>query len=517
MKPLGLLAVSLWLFAFPAAAESVAIELSPQGLLTLELKARDQARAGSLGAVLAHSLGCTLADVSQSLQGSQWIFRARCPGVFHRSGQVVEGQLKFGAFRQALIKSSADVIDIDIGIPDAPYYRAALPHGWDRSCRDGVVHRTATIEPRELPTRAVHVAAGYRTAELVMIFAPLPLVLLLALIMMVVLNRRAAAGGWFDYLHAVAWGLTGIYLLWAAMWAGISGAFWGDLDVWALYSVWNGGSAINGKFFAAVTYLAPPLLVTLLCRVWTPKVFARRGLLDTMKVVLFPSLALIVPASWCIGALAGLVSGEWIHVFARLAAAVMAGVLFRAAARTGRADGVSALQTGELSDRLHALAGRCGIALGEIHIVPARVAALAEPIEVEHARIAISDYALETMTPAEIEAEVARRWSLPLRRFGDLRRVLVFFASLLVGMALSLLAMFGLGIAQLVLHLHASAILARLSLAIAIGCAAVIGLLANRWLARRAHRHGDALCSGTEPVAGRAAAAQAAAASGVAQ
>ncbi|HTP36585.1 MAG TPA: hypothetical protein VMJ75_30625, partial [Candidatus Acidoferrales bacterium] len=138
-------------------------------------------------------------------------------------------------------------------------------------------------------------------------------------------------------------------------------------------------------------------------------------------------------------------------------------------------------------------------------------------IEVEHARIAISDHALETMTPAEIEAEVARRWSLPLRRYSDLRRVLVFFASLLVGMALSLLATFGLGVAQLVLHLHASPILTRLSLAIAVGCAAVIGLLASRWLARRAHRRGDALCSGAEPEAGRAAAAQAAAASGVAQ
>src|SRR5262249_1551484 len=159
-----------------------------------------------------------------------------------RHDQVVEGQLKFASFRQALLKAKTDEITVDIGAPDAPYRRDTLPHSWDRYCQNGVVHHTATVEPKELPSRAIRLAMGYRTAELALILSPLPLTLLLALAMLIRLYRAAASAQAMDaralgmaYARAVARGLTALYLLWAAVWAAIAGGFGSEEDVWALF------------------------------------------------------------------------------------------------------------------------------------------------------------------------------------------------------------------------------------------------------------------------------------------
>lgn len=99
VRVVGLLVL---LSAVPAVAESVSVELTPQAMLSLRLTAADRAMAESLGAALGRSLHCGLSDVATSPSGGQWVFRARCAGVFQRRGQVIAGQLRLAGFRQAL-------------------------------------------------------------------------------------------------------------------------------------------------------------------------------------------------------------------------------------------------------------------------------------------------------------------------------------------------------------------------------------------------------------------------------
>ena len=520
LRAVGLLVL---LSAVPAVAESVSVELTPQGMLALRLTAAGRAMSESLGAALARSLGCTLSDVAESSVGGQWVFRARCSGVFRRRGQMLEGQLKFAGFKQALRKASIDEIEIDVGVPNAPYFRGAFPRAWDKICRNGVVHRTGVVEPRELPARAIHVALGYRSADLVLIFGPLPYSLLLTVLLLVRLNGSAKKARqmdpralWFSYRRSVAWGMTGLFLLWAAMWAAISGAFAGDTDLWALYSVWNGGPAVSGRMLATFFYLCPALLMAVLCVWGTPKAFAglrdpRRRFPDTMKMFLLPALALIVPACWTIGAFAALSSGDLTHVFSSICIAVASGMFLRFALRHGRAQRASTLESGEVYDRLRALAVRCGVALSEIQVVPIRAAAMAEPMEVEGGRIALTELAVERLDPAEIEAEVARRWSLPLRSYTGIRQVLLFFFALCAGMALSLVVVFVLTAVQLLLRIHAQAALARLSLPMAAAWAVIVGRWIHGWLVGRADRRAAVLVGSAEVVtraAGKVAAMQ---------
>src|SRR5215471_9747911 len=491
--------IGVWLLLWSTSvpAQSVSIDLTPRADLTLKLTADDQATASSLGAALAKSLGCKLSDVQEQARGGQGEFRAQCSGVFQRRGQVVDGQLKLAGFRQALIKAKIDDVEMDIGVPNAPYQRGAFPKSWERICHNGVIHHTATVEPRELPARTIHVATGYRTAELAMIFAPLPFTLFLALILVAWLNRAASKAGQMDprtlrlcYTRGVSWGLTGLFLFWVALWAGISGALAGDTDVWALFSVWNGGSILAGKLASVFFYICPTLLVAALSVWWKPKAVAHLR-------VLVPSLARIVPAYWTIAAFQSLGSFALLHVFSRLSIVVLCAMLFGFMSRRVRAEHATVLASGEALDRLGALAERCGLTLNEIHVIPVRTGVISEPMDVQYSSVQISDLALETLAPAELEAAVARRWSLPLRRYPDLRLVPLFLLSLLIGMVLSLATLgvinIPLAALQLLLKWHTPIASMNLLLPTAIFFALPIARWLHRWMVRRADRRASVL------------------------
>src|ERR1022692_3288537 len=331
------------LSAVPAVAESVTIELTPQGTVWLWLHAADRAMAETLGTALGRSLGCTLSDVTENPSGGEWVFRSSCPGLFQRRGQVLEGQLKLGAFREALTKASIRQIRIDVIVPDAPYSRAAFPAGWNRTSRRGLVYHTAIVEPRQLPARAIHLAMGYRTSDLVLIFGPLPYSLLLTVLLLMRLNGAAKKARqmdpralWFAYRRALAWGMTAIFLVGAALWAAMSGALGGDTELWIAYCMWHGVGGQYGMPLAPLFYSCPVLLMTVLSVWWTPRVFAalnypRRRLRDTVKMYLLPGLGLIVPAYWTIAAAGALANRDFWHASLWSALAASMGVCFRLA------------------------------------------------------------------------------------------------------------------------------------------------------------------------------------------
>jgi hypothetical protein len=130
-------------------------------------------------------------------------------------------------------------------------------------------------------------------------------------------------------------------------------------------------------------------------------------------------------------------------------------------------------------------------------VAPISAAVMIDPVEVLVWRIALSELALETMEPEEIEAEVARRWSLPLHGYLYLRPVLVFFVALSIGMALSMAIVFGMGLLRLPIP---RIVLTRLSLLMAIGWAAIMAWWIHGWLVRFADRRAAVLVGSPELV-----------------
>ena len=493
----------VWLLVFTSAAlaQSGGIVITPQGQLTLGLTAGDEATASKLGAALGKSLGCALSNVETRGSDVHFTYRAACSGVFARRGDVVEGQLKLAGFRQALIKAKVDEIALSIAMPCAPYVRAALPASWDYTCRSGWIYRTASLEPHELPTRPVRVAAGYRRLELATMFGPLPAVVLLAIALLAYLNRAAARGRhadpralWFAYVRAWSLGLTGLYLFWVAWWAGITGSLANHMEVWALYSVFNGGSVVGGRLAALGLYTLAILFVGVLSTVWSPAVF--RGL-HRWKPLLLAPLGLILPAAWMLNALAVLQTGRLGAFAVRVLSASGSALLVGIALRSGRKSRAEKLTSGTVAVRVSGLARRAGAELREIRVVPIAAGLIVEPLEAEEGRVALSDYVIETLDGAEIEAAVARRWSLPFASYTTVRDVLAMLGALLggavVGFAAALAINIPIGALLLALRIHSSIPTMNLALPLTIGCAAVLHRLLERGLHRRAGRRAAAL------------------------
>jgi hypothetical protein len=488
VRMIGVLAL-LW--AAPATAESVSIRISPNGAISLELSAANQKAASSLGAELAGSLGCRLSGATILPVRQHWIFRGQCLDVLQRHGQVLTGELKLASFRRAVIGSARGEIEVSVDTDCTPYALDTFPSSWDHECNNGVIHRSAILDPEELPEKPLRIAIGYRAAELAMIFGPWVASLLLAIAWMVYLDRcvrrsarRDAPELYFCYLRAVAYGFTGLFLLRAMASGAITRTFDGEGEMWALFSAWQGGSILAGRMLSFLLTVMPALLAAALGSWWMPQTFGGRRyrVLDDLKVLFLPAMAWMVAADWTIGAFAALAGFQLGHVVSRLWIAVVCAVLIRFVLRNGREQGTARLTSGEVSDRLQALAGRCGATLKDVQVAPLGAGALSRPIDAEGGSVVISEYVLKTWEPAEIEAEVARHWSMPLRKYPEVRRVLLFFGALCAGIVPGLLIA---GISGL--FSPGGAI--RIIFPATIACSIVIGLWLNGKLHRRAGRH----------------------------
>jgi hypothetical protein len=461
----------------------VAIELTPNGPLTVEVTAGDRAASATLGRALAQSLGCILSGIAEKADGGQWSFEGTCTGTFLRRGDMLDGTLKFAPFRAALRALHIPSVAIDVGTPNPPYRNIGFSRNWERTLEDGVVHYTRTVTPSQLPA-TVKLTLGYREREDTLIFAPVGFAVLAGLALIAGLNWAAArAAGmdpralWFSYLRCVMWGLAGIFLVWAAMWAGIAKAFGGDLDLWALYAAWHGWPAVAGKAVATLLYCLPAILVTLLSLYWRPAAFAPMELRAAARVILLPAYTWILPAYWAIAAFGALITGEPVEALHRIVLAAAGGMLLRWLVFRGRSGWGTVLDSGEVWERLCARAGKAGIGLTEVHVLAAADAWMATPVDVWQGRVALSDYAMEAMPAEEIEAAVARQWSMPLRRLGELRGVLLLFG--------------GLAMALVVTHpLHIRSVIAA---PLVVGMAAAAAWGVEWWLGRRAGAGAPAL------------------------
>ena len=140
VRAVGLLVL---LSAVPAVAESVTIELTPQGTVWLWLHAADRAMAESLGTALGRSLGCTLSDVTESPSGGEWVFHAH----WHHIAEVRKLYRTLLAWKNGVALSAVNTEQPEWGLP-------ALPGG------------TGTPYPNQLPMMAAMIAVGAIGASL---------------------------------------------------------------------------------------------------------------------------------------------------------------------------------------------------------------------------------------------------------------------------------------------------------------------------------------------------------------
>jgi len=471
-----------------AADPRLAIQILPQGSVTIEARASDPASGSLLGRTLAASLGCALVDVRESEA-----FQATCDGIFQRQGQILEGSLDFGALRGL----SASSLDVDVAFACGPYLRDSFPRSWKTTCHAGVIHRSFHGSPERLPQVPVHLALGYRQSDLAFIFLPFPLAILLSAAVIVWLSLCASRARpqdgrvlWFPFIRSVAWALTGVAIAWAAYWGTLASLFNADIDALALLSEWNsaGKNAIlAGKVAAVVLEIAPLLIAGTVLALQPPAILRpvrapgwRIG--NSLRITILPALTVIVPAWWALDAFNASLSGSVIHIFTAGWLAFISSLVLRWLMRVGRGPHAAPLNSGEVLERLRAAALKAGVTLQEVQVLPAGRGLMADPFEVEQNRVVLSDYLVEKLEPAEIEAAVTRQWCVPMRRYPDVPRVLSMFVCLWAGLIIGLLLQALVNMPLLLFRLPT--IPTRLGLPVTLASA----VLAGCWLSTRIER-----------------------------
>ncbi len=252
---------------------------------------------------------------------------------------------------------------------------------------------------------------------------------LLAPLALILWLRRAAlragaddvAGAWFGYMRHVGWIVTATWIGWMCL--ALSGGVVARLAM-RLYPY--GPPLMNLGLLGLV--LVPPALVSLAAAVFSHPVGTRlRGTENTLRETL--NLALLQMASQ-IGPLAllvvvpGALMAGRIHlaVGALLGGLTLAVILLQARARVS---GISpeAVSSGELRDRLFALARAAGVHIRQLYVLPMRRSRIANAFAVRGGMVMLTDHLLEHLSRREVDAVMAHEIT-HLRRGHPLRLAL---------------------------------------------------------------------------------------------
>jgi Zn-dependent protease with chaperone function len=253
---------------------------------------------------------------------------------------------------------------------------------------------------------------GYRASSLIRIGAVLALVLLFPIPLTLWLGRQAMQAPEeaketisFAYLRYQTWGLMGGLILW---WAAIDvlGA-----DQVVSFLIGNAVDASTGLSFIVPWFglWTPPLLVYVFANSLSGPIHRLRGSERTQGEIVRQSLwtggTLIIPLFFlCAGiALFAYSPRASMLCFMGWAMAVVVGKR-----GTSRASGIEphALTTGELRDRVFALAQKAHVKLNQLYVVPTQRIRMANAFAHPKQNVLLTDYLLRNLSKREVDAVV---------------------------------------------------------------------------------------------------------------
>lgn len=252
---------------------------------------------------------------------------------------------------------------------------------------------------------------------------------LLAPLALILWLRRAAlragldevANAWFGYMRNVSWVVTATWIGWLCL--VLSGGVLARLAM-RMYSL---GLPLMSLGLLGLV-LVPPALVSLAATVFSHPVGTRlRGtentLRETLTLAILQLASQIVPLAFLALVPAALVVGHVpLAVAALLAGLTLAVVLLQA---TQRLSGISpeAVSSGDLRDRLFALARTAGVQIRQLYVLPMSRSRIANAFAVRGGMVMLTDHLLEHLSRREVDAVMAHEIT-HLRRGHPLRLAL---------------------------------------------------------------------------------------------
>jgi Zn-dependent protease with chaperone function len=360
----------------------------------------------------------------QVTQMQQRQLQANCNAIAARDG-VLQADFDYSAVIAELRRMGVDELDLSIELP-ATQFREYTPTRLPREPMQAANAVRYQIPIAENAAPAVfHLAYGFRRADLYRSLLILAGFLVLPIVATLWMRRVAlaaaqvdAAAAWFGFFRTLNWMVIIVMLLW--MTSGF-GARQGLQDWIAGFGLSSWGAAPLDVAVMA----GPAFLIYFVCIALSYPVHARlKGTQWTQGE--FLSRQAITIGARALPLMLGLSALEMMKDRLEMAVAML--ILTIALLQVLQIlkhrvvkELPQTLTTGELRDRVFALAGRIGVAVSQIMIVPARKGQVANAYAAKNKVVMFTDYLLEHLSKREVDGVAAHelahlRYKHPLKR-----------------------------------------------------------------------------------------------------
>jgi len=356
-----------------------------------------------------------------------------CTAVLARYEGMLEGNMDYGPFAAQLAQEGLDKLDLLVTLPHTEYQEytttgLSYPFG----------HRAPLLRyeialPERSPSHVLHLAYGFRRSDVNRAFGILAAFLLLPLAITLWMRGRALAAGRadpvmarFQFFRTLNFLLTGAMLLWITSGLGSRQV----LRDWIEQPSLPGWETVAADVLLLV---APAFLVYFLCIAISHPVYeqVRTGGWNLREYL---AHQLVVMGAWIVPLMLALAAIEVMHEHVEVAVSLlvfglaMLQLLLQWKLRVTKAY-PQPVTTGELRDRILAQAGRMGVAVNKIIVMPAGKGQIANAYASKNKTIIFTDYLLEHLTRREVDATTAHELA-HLRHKHPAKRGAAFMAAI---------------------------------------------------------------------------------------
>jgi Zn-dependent protease with chaperone function len=334
-----------------------------------------------------------------------------CTAVLARNQAVLEGDFDYGPFEAELVRARVQQLELFVLLPRTEYQdytKTGLSHQFGRG--DSFLKYDIPLDGNSR-SQVLHLAYGFRRSDVERAFCILAGFLLVPLGFTLWLRRRALAAGLTDpiasrfrFFRTLNFLLTGSMLLWITSGLGSRQILRDWIDQLKI----PGWEAVAADLLILV---GPSFVVYFFCIAASYPVYAqvrsggwnRREYLVHQLAVLG---AWVVPLMLALAAMEILREHIEVAISLLIFGVVMLQVLLQLKLRVTRSY-PQAVTTGELRDRILALAARMGVKVSRIFVLPAGKGQIANAYAAKNKTVIFTDYLLEHLSKRQVDATVA--------------------------------------------------------------------------------------------------------------
>jgi Zn-dependent protease with chaperone function len=352
--------------------------------------------------------------LKQLAQINQRRLTGKCDAVLARRQGVTTGEIDYAPFAAEVARAGAEELSVSVTFPEAEfeeYTRTGLISEHKRSDAS-LAYLTYRIPTgADSKTTALHLAYGFRQSDVNRAFTILAGFILLPLLATLGMRHSALTSGkadptaaWFGFFRTFNLLVTGAMLLWITS----------GLGARSVLQHWIGGLGLSTWQWVTVDVLilvGPSFLLYFLCVAMSYPVHAQlRGSAWTWRE--FMAQQLVTVGGKALPLMLALASLEILHQELEVSVAflILAFLMFQGFVYLKLRVMKSfpqPLETGELRDRIFALAERLGVKVLRVFVLPAGKGQVANAYAAKNKIVMFTDYLLQHLSQREVDGVAA--------------------------------------------------------------------------------------------------------------